>query len=137
MVVAVTCVDALLQQDLDSHAREFVSAVTAEPHGFVTKRPASLDAYLAGMRMSEKATVEFLEDSGILGRISRLLAPIDLPFGFSLSGVAGRLSVPCRLEAFLDRFPRYRIGSVAPDASSQFYDVDEFRHGSSPVLGPA
>jgi outer membrane protein assembly factor BamA len=44
------------------------------------------------VRLGYKATVEFLEDSGILGRISRLLAPVDLPFGFSLSGVAGRLS---------------------------------------------
>ncbi len=44
------------------------------------------------VREGTRFTVVWLEDSGTLYRIRRLFAPIDLPYGFSLSGAAGGLS---------------------------------------------
>lgn len=44
------------------------------------------------IRSGTEVSVIWLEESGTLYRIQRLFAPIDLPYGFSLSGAAGGLS---------------------------------------------
>ena len=44
------------------------------------------------VRAATKASVIWLDESGTLYRIRRLFAPLDLPYGFAVSGAAGGLS---------------------------------------------
>jgi hypothetical protein len=56
-------------------------------------------------REGTRGSVAWLEDSGALATVRRWLAPIDLPYGFSVSGAAGGLSgVGAGLAFYHDEF---------------------------------